>query len=570
MLTSAGELLQPSGRSSRRSAPFLLQLPVALVALVAALPLVFIAARAWESGWASAWQLLWRPFVGQLLANTLALMVLVTFFCAAIGLLLAWCLTRSDIKGRRQWNVLLCLPFAIPAFVSSFTWVSISPAFEGLWGAVLIMTLAKYPVVYLPVAAALRSLDASLEESARMLGYRRAEAFWKVTFPLLRPTLLATSLLVALHMLIEFAALSILRFQTFTTAIYQQFELEFSNTHAAMLSAVLLALCLVLLWLELRMRGRGFARTGQGAARQSAPIPLGAWQWPLQAGLGLLVALGCVIPLVMLGYWIEEGTSSGLQLDRVRETLGASLYLAFGGALLSCVLALPVGFVVVRYRGRIAKVADRLPYLLQAVPGLVIALSLVFIALTFVPSLYQTTLLLLVAYALLFLPMAQAPIRTALDKAAPQLEEAARTLGCRPFMAFFKVTLPIIFPAVAAGFVLVFLDTLKELTATLVLGPTGLDTLATAFWSHTAVLEYGAAAPYAGLIVLVSGIPVYLMTARRIRETEGSNVAGVGGATPAPSALPFDASGVATSGVATSGVATSGVVTPAGRPQRER
>ncbi|WP_462379050.1 ABC transporter permease [Pseudomonas sp. Marseille-QA0892] len=525
MLTTAGELPQAGARNSRRAAPFWLQLPVALVALVAALPLVFIAARTWESGWAYAWHLLWRPFVGQLLLNTLALMVLVTFFCAAIGLLLAWCMTRSDIKGRRQWNVLLCLPFAIPAFVSSFTWVSISPAFEGLWGAVLVMTLAKYPVVYLPVAAALRSIDASLEESARMLGYRRAEAFWKVTFPLLRPTLLATSLLVALHMLIEFAALSILRFQTFTTAIYQQFELEFSNTHAAMLSAVLLALCLVLLWLELRLRGRGFTRTGQGVARQSAPIDLGAWQWPLQAVLGLLVTLGCLIPLVMLGYWIEEGASSRLQLERVGETLSASLYLAFGGALLSCVLALPVGLVVVRYRGRIAKVADRLPYLLQAVPGLVIALSLVFIALAYVPSLYQTTVLLLVAYALLFLPMAQAPIRTALEKAAPQLEEAAQTLGCRPFMAFLKVTLPIIFPAVAAGFVLVFLDTLKELTATLVLGPTGLDTLATAFWSHTAVLEYGAAAPYAALIVLVSGVPVYLMTARQMRAPAVSNVA---------------------------------------------
>jgi iron(III) transport system permease protein len=506
-------------RGTQRRTPIWLQLPVLLVAFVAALPLLFVIVRAWESGWHTAWRLLWRPFVGGLLVNTLLLLILVTVLCAVIGLALAWCMERGDLRGRRYWNVLLCLPFAIPAFVSSFTWISISPGFEGLGGAVMIMVLSKYPVVYLPVAAALRSLDASLEESARMLGYNRKRAFWRVTFPLLRPTLVGTSLLVALHMLIEFAALSILRFQTFTTAIYQQFELEFSSAQAAMLSAVLLAMCLVLLWMELRMRGRGYVRMGQGVARQSAPVRLGRWQLPIQALMLTLVMLGCVIPVIMLCYWVTEGTSASFPVDRIADTLWSSLYLSFGGALLSCLLALPVGFVVVRYRGRFARTAERLPYLLQAVPGLVVALSLVFVALTYVPALYQTTLLLLIAYALLFLPMAQAPIRTALEKASPQLEEAARTLGCRPLVAFLKVTVPIIFPAIAAGFVLVFLDTLKELTATLVLGPTGLDTLATAFWSHTAVLEYGAAAPYAAVIVLVSGVPVYLMTARAARNT---------------------------------------------------
>ncbi|GGJ79637.1 ABC transporter permease [Pseudomonas matsuisoli] len=521
MLNQASVLAEApvSGRARvARRPPIWLQLPVLLVGIVAALPLLFVIVRTWESGWQSAWRLLWRPFVGGLLVNTLMLLVLVTALCAVIGLALAWCMERSDLRGRRYWNVLLCLPFAIPAFVSSFTWISIGPEFEGLGGAVMIMTLSKYPVVYLPVAAALRSLDASLEESARMLGYDRRTAFWRVTFPLLKPTLLGTSLLVALHMLIEFAALSILRFQTFTTAIYQQFELEFSSTQAAMLSAVLLAMCLVLLWMEIRLRGRGFARIGQGVARKPASVSLGRWQWVVQAMLLALVTVGCVIPLVMLGYWVAEGTSASFPLARIGETLGASLYLSLGGALLSCALALPVGFVVVRYKGRFAQAAERLPYLLQAVPGLVVALSLVFVALSYVPALYQTTLLLLVAYALLFMPMAQAPIRTALEKASPQLEEAARTLGCKPLTAFLKVTLPIVFPAIAAGFVLVFLDTLKELTATLVLGPTGLDTLATAFWSHTTVLEYAAAAPYAALIVLVSGLPVYLMTARKVRR----------------------------------------------------
>lgn len=504
--------LVPSRR--RRSPPIWLQVPVMALLLVAALPLFYVAVRSWESGWHTAWQLLWRPFVFHLLGNTLKLMVAVTAGCALLGLALAWCVERSDLRGRRQWNVLLCLPFAIPAFVAGFSWISLSPLFEGLWGTVLVMVLSKYPLVYLPVMATLRNLDPALEESARMLGYTRRQVFWRVTLPLLRPVLMGTSLLVALHMLVEFGAPSIMRYQTFTTAIYQQFELEFSNANAAMLSALLLALCMLLMGLELRMRGRGHARTGQGVARRIAPVRLGHWDWLVQGVLVALVVVGSLVPLVTLGFWIHEGSSAAFPLGDILRTLGSSLYLSFGGALISCLLALPVCLVVVRYHGRLARLADRLPYLLHALPGLVIALSLVFFALGYAPSLYQTTLLLLVAYALLFMPMAQSPLRVALEKASPQLEEAARTLGQTPFLAFLRVTLPIIFPAIGAGFVLVFLDCMKELTATLILGPTGLDTLATAVWSHTANLEYAAAAPYAALIVLVSGLPVYLLTTR--------------------------------------------------------
>ena len=238
---------------------------------------------------------------------------------------------------------------------------------------------------------------------------------------------------------------------------------------------------------------------------------LGRWGLPAQALLLALVAVGCGVPLVMLGFWIAEGSSASFPLMEIAQTLWSSLTYSFGGALFSCLLALPVCLVVVRYYGRMATLADRLPYLLHALPGLVIALSLVFFALGYVPALYQTSILLLLAYALLFMPMAQGPIRVALEKASPQLEEAARTLGHTPIATFLRVTLPIISPAIGAGFVLVFLDCIKELTATLILGPTGLETLATKVWSHTGNLEYAGAAPYAALIVLVSGLPVYLL-----------------------------------------------------------
>ncbi|MQT87193.1 ABC transporter permease subunit [Pseudomonas sp. FSL R10-2964] len=507
---------QPARFTPTRKKPSIwLLLPVLLLVGLSLLPLLYVGTKAWQAGWSEALHLLWRPYVFGLMRNTLLLMVGVTLTCALVGLSLAWLLERSNLAGRRLWGVVLCLPFAVPAFVSSFTWVSLSASFEGLGGAILVMSLSKYPLIFLPVAATLRNLDPALEESARTLGQNRWGVFFKITLPLLWPSLLAGSLLIALHMLVEFGALSIIGLQTFTTAIYQQFELEFSNANAAMLSAVLLVMCLSLLWLELKVRGKSrHIRIGQGAARHAEQVNLGKWSLPGQLYCLALAVIGSGIPLGMLAYWLIKGSSAAFPLAEIGEALFSSLSLALGGAALCLVLAVPVGLLVVRYKGPLAIWAERLPYLLHALPGLVIALALVYFALHYVPALYQTSALLLIAYALLFLPLAQAPIRTALNKAAPQLEEAARTLGATSFTAFCRVTLPIIFPALGAAFALVFLDAMKELTATLLLSPTGLNTLATQVWSHTSNIEFAAAAPYAALLILVSGLPVYLLTTR--------------------------------------------------------
>ena len=507
---------QPARFTVKRKRPSVwLLLPVLLLVGLSLLPLLYVGTKAWQAGWAQAAHLLWRPFVFDLMRNTLLLMVGVTVTCALVGLSLAWLLERSNLPGRRLWGVILCLPFAVPAFVSSFTWVSLSSSFEGLGGAILVMSLSKYPLIFLPVAATLRNLDPALEESARTLGQNRLGVFFRITLPLLWPSLLAGSLLIALHMLVEFGALSIIGLQTFTTAIYQQFELSFSNANAAMLSAVLLVMCLSLLWLELKVRGKGrHIRIGQGAARRAEQVRLGKWSLAGQLYCLALAVVGSGIPLGMLVYWLVKGSSAAFPVAEIGEALLSSLSLALGGAALCLVLAVPVGLLVVRYKGPLAIWAERLPYLLHALPGLVIALALVYFALHYVPALYQTSALLLIAYALLFLPLAQAPIRTALNKAAPQLEEAARTLGATSLSAFCRVTLPIIFPALGAAFALVFLDGMKELTATLLLSPTGLNTLATQVWSHTSNIEFAAAAPYAALLILVSGLPVYLLTTK--------------------------------------------------------
>ena len=191
---------QPARFIPTRKRPSIwLLLPVLLLVGLSLLPLLYVGTKAWQAGWSEALHLLWRPYVFGLMRNTLLLMVGVTVTCAVVGLSLAWLLERSNLQGRRLWGVILCLPFAVPAFVSSFTWVSLSASFEGLGGAILVMSLSKYPLIFLPVAATLRNLDPALEESARTLGQNRWGVFYNITLPLLWPSLLAGSLLIEVY-----------------------------------------------------------------------------------------------------------------------------------------------------------------------------------------------------------------------------------------------------------------------------------------------------------------------------------------------------------------------------------
>ncbi|WP_376717207.1 ABC transporter permease [Halomonas piscis] len=177
-------------------------------------------------------------------------------------------------------------------------------------------------------------------------------------------------------------------------------------------------------------------------------------------------------------------------------------------------------FLAVRYQGRLATLAERLPYFIHSLPGLVIGLTLVFFAIRYAYPLYQTVPLLLIGYAMLYLPLAQSSIRSVLVQVPSQLEEVAGSLGKRSLSVFARVTLPLIAPGVGAGLALVFLQVMKELTATLLLRPTGVDTLATRVWVHTASGEYAASAPYAALLILVSGLPVYLLTMRSFTRSK--------------------------------------------------
>ena len=269
-----------------------------VVAVVLILPLVFLLVEAQGTGVAKVWSLIDRPLTGQLLWNTVRLAVVVTALCAVIGSGAAWLVERTDLPGRRVWAVLIVVPLAIPDFVVSFGWNSLSTAVSGYWGAVLVMTLSVYPLVYLPVASSLRNADPAQEEVARSLGAGRLRTFWRITIGQAKVAILGGCLLVTLVLLAEYGAFEILGYQTFTTEIFTEFSDAFSVPAACALSLVLVVLGLAVLAGESAARGRGrVSRADRMAQRLTGRHRLGRWTAPVVLGLVTLVGLALGVPV---------------------------------------------------------------------------------------------------------------------------------------------------------------------------------------------------------------------------------------------------------------------------------
>ncbi len=485
----------------------------ALVAALVLLPLGYVAWFTWSLGPTETWALLARPRVYVLLRNTVSLLVGVVALSSLIGVSCAWLVERSDLPGGNVWHVLFVAPLAIPAFVNSYGWVSLTHSVQGYAGAVLVVSLSYTPLVYLPTVAAMRTLDPALEEVSHSLGLSRWTTFHRVVLRGVRPAVLGGGLLVGLHVLAEFGALQMLRFPTFTTAIYDHYRSAFNSAPANVLASVLVLGCLVLLMAELSMRGdAALWRVGSGSARDVPRVELRRFRPLAVAGVAGLVLLSVGVPVSSLVHWLRVGSSTAFPVGELLAATATTAGLALAAAAATTLLALPVVWLAVRYRGTLGNLIERAAFTAHALPGIVVALALVAISIRGARPLYQTVPLLLIGYAILFLPRAIVSIRSSLEHAQPVLEDVARSLGQRPVKVFVRVTLPLLRNGIGAGAALVFLAVSTELTATLLMAPIGTATLATQFWSNSSALAYGAAAPYALLLILVSLPATWLLS----------------------------------------------------------
>ena len=448
------------------------------------------------------------------------LATLVGGLCVAVALPAAWLTHTTDMPGAKTFRWLLNLPLAVPSYVSGFVVVALAgpgglvslltralglppPAPWGPWTGTVLALLWSWPMALLLLQAALRRLDPHTWEAARALGSSPAQAFLRVVLPQLRPAMAGGFLLVALYVLSDFGAVSLMRFESLSYVIYVRYR-GFVGREEAIGLALLLSLLALLVVLGRRwLHGQHAARSARQVGRPWPTITLGAWRWPAFLFCLGLALYGVGLPLLVLLSWLVGFDQASVDLSPLSTVARESMSVAVIAACVALVLA---SFLAWQRRSGHPAIA-RATYLLvhagYALPGIVVALALVGFSIRATPALYQTTALLVFAYMVRFLPLALHALMEGLDAQSPRLVEAAQTLGDSPWRAWWRVVLPNLLPACAAALIAVWISVLKELPATLLLSPPGFRSLATRIWSLTEDALYSAAAlPILALLAL--------------------------------------------------------------------
>ena len=484
-----------------------------LAVATVAIPLVYLGVPAAGVPFPEALGILSRPLVGELVLNTIGLSVAVSATAIAMGTVIATIVTRLRIGAARTWLLVSALPLAVPSYLASYGWLVLVPGLNGFWPSWALLSAVTIPYVTLPVAAALRGTSADGEAVARTLGLRPTQAFWRVTWPQVRPAAIAGGLLVFLYTLSDFGLVAMLRFQTLTWGVQQAYSASFDRSQAALLALLLVVIAIVVVAAERGARG-SVTRTTAVHSTKEPLTPLVRLLFTSLVALPPLV--GVLVPLVGLSARLAEATTlRSINLERLAEATITTMGVSIAAALVALALALPIAALGARYRGRWVSLVEGAGYLSNGLPGIVVGLSLVFFSLSVIPALYQTVVVLVFAYAVLFMPKALGTARASIEGVSVDLVNVARTLGASRFQAWWRVTVPLALPGIGIGALLVAITTMKELPATLLLRPLGSSTLATELWSRTAAGEFGAAAPYAAVLVLVAAIPAMILSGVR-------------------------------------------------------
>ena len=514
--------------------PWLLALFALLVSLLAVVPLIYILIRA-VSADAATWSRLWVGQMPDLLVQTALLLAGVIGFTLLVGIGAAWLVERSDLPGRGVWRVLLALPLALPGYVAAITYIILLrrggvidrllidyagfargevllPPLYNLAGAILIIGLVTYPYLYLPTAAALRGVDRSLEEAARMAGRSGWATFRQITLPLVLPAVAGGALLVGLYVLSDFGTVAMLRYRTFTTAIYNQFTGQIDRSGAAVLSVVLILLALPLLFGEGWFSRRQRRLTSDTAWRPRQLVKLARWRWLVLPLMGLVVLLALGLPLLVLGGLSIQGWLFPTEADRIwginNEGILVfglnSLLVATLAATVATLLAMGPLYLAVRFPSRISRIVLTLSRSPFALPGIIIGLAFVLLINRWAPVIYGAIFALVFAFIFRLLPQSLSTGESALRGVAPSLEEAARTMGVSPVRVFLRVTLPVAAPGLLASWALVFITAMKELPTAILLRPPGFDTLPVRIWAAASESVHTQAAPPAFLLILLT------------------------------------------------------------------
>ena len=492
--------------------PLALVLPGLLAALTSIAPLAYLFDIASDRGLDFVWDEIWQQRTIELVVRSLFLAASVSIASVLISVPAAWLVTRGDIPFRSGWRVLLALPLAIPSYLAAFAWISWRPSMAGFTGAFVVLTLVTYPYVFLPVCAALSRLNPAIEEIAVIHGRGRSLQLILLAARQVRGSIATGALLVALYVLSDFGAVATMRYDAFTWVIYSSYRSGFNPSRAAILAIVLVLIALVLLFGEKILRGQNeshlSARSVDANPRHRVSIKPVAIAY-----LSTIIIFALAFPIWRVVTWVYGYGSEDSMAD-IATALWHSVFFSGLAALATIQLALPIGILAGRYPSRSTTLLEQSTYVTHALPGIVIAISMVFLGVRLLEPIYLRTPLLVIAYVALFLPVAVGSIRSAAEQIPDSLDEVSRSLKLSQWAIVRRVTLPLLAPGLLSAGALVMLAGMKELPATMLLRPTGSETLATRLWTYTSVSDYAGAGPYALAIIVFVSIPTAIASRR--------------------------------------------------------
>jgi len=502
----------------RLQTPWYFLLPAALAALGVLLPLGYLVVRAAGADMHEVTEIVLRQRNLELLINTVTLAVAVVAATAAVALPLAWLTTRTRIRGRLAITLFSVLPLSMPGYVVGYALLALGtpygplgeliggafPRLSGFTGAFIALTIYNFPFMYLNLRTALIGMDPSLADAARSLGDSAPRAFIRVTLPQLRPAFLSGAMLVGLYVFGDFGVVSLMRFETFSYAIYLQYIASYDRIYAAWLALMLLGLTTMLVAAEFRLlRDLSIERTGLGTAPERRLTSLGRWRFAAYPFVVVVAFVSVVLPIWVILFWLGNDPSV-VNFGALASALGDSLRVSIPAAAGATLLAVPLAYLSRRHPTAVSQLMERAAYVGYATPALAFALGLIFLSLNTVPWVYQTAGLVIFAYTMHFLAQAVGPVRAGLYLATPRIEEASRSLGFGALATFRRITLPILRPGLVAACALVFLSCIKELPLTFLLAPLNFETLALNVYGYATEAMFAEAAPYALVIVLIS------------------------------------------------------------------
>jgi iron(III) transport system permease protein len=485
-----------------------------LVLLITFIPLIYLVIRAGEKPVNEIADLLFRQRTFDVIATTSTILIAVVLINVVFGTLIATGIHFVRLPYAHLLIVPMILPLAIPSYIFTYTWIALVPGLSGIPGAIFILVLTTLPYMMLSIVISLRRIDSGLIEVARTLGLSKVSILVKVIIPQIRGAISAGSLLSGLYVLSDFGAVSLLNVTTLTVSVQQLFKSTFDRSGAALMALVLVAASTVFIALESGLKRKQVA---ESSTKRSGTKHLRISNPSARLALLLLVAtytsIAVIAPVsVLLSRFFSNSTP--IRWGELFSAAISTITLAALGALIALIFSIPLGMLVAAGPSKFAIFSEKAVLISHALPGVVVGLALVSLGSKLGP-LYQSAGLLAFAYAILFLAKSVATMTHSLRLVSPQVKEVAATLGKNKSEIARTVTLPIAFPSIALGTLLVFLTAMKELPATLMLRPIGMETLATQVWSYAAISKFNEAAPYALLLIIIAAVPTFLLSLPR-------------------------------------------------------